>query len=70
MQKDGDYSYQVKGVERWFAEDFFQEEFGRIRNIGVGADGYLYFLSNNRDGRGTPRSNDDKIYQIVPADLE
>lgn len=70
IQRDGDYSYQVKQVERWFAEDFSKGEFGRIRDVVVGADGYLYFLTSNRDGRGTPRPNDDKIYRIVPEGLE
>lgn len=69
IQKDGDYSYEVKRVERWFAEDFFKGQFGRIRDVVVGADGYLYFLTSNRDGRGTPRPNDDKIYRIVPEGL-
>lgn len=70
IEKNGDYSYQVKRVERWFAEDFSKGEFGRIRDVVVGADGYLYFLTSNRDGRGTPRPNDDKIYRIVPEGLQ
>lgn len=70
IEKDGDYSYRVKRVERWFAEDFSKGEFGRIRDVVVGADGYLYFLTSNRDGRGTPRPNDDKIYRIVPEGLQ
>jgi glucose/arabinose dehydrogenase len=39
---------------------------GRIRDVVEGPDGTLYFLTNNRDGRGTPRSGDDRIYIIVP----
>ncbi|MGE7091076.1 PQQ-dependent sugar dehydrogenase [Lysinibacillus sp. NPDC048646] len=36
---------------------------GRIRDILV--DGkYLYFISNNTDGRGIPQENDDKLYRI------
>ncbi|MFY0521263.1 PQQ-dependent sugar dehydrogenase [Lysinibacillus sp. UGB7] len=36
---------------------------GRIRDILV--DGkFLYFISNNRDGRGIPLENDDKLYRI------
>ncbi len=69
-EKNGDYSYEVKQIERWFAEDFSKGEFGRIRDVVVGTDGYLYFLTSNRDGRGAPRANDDKIYRIVPKGLE
>jgi glucose/arabinose dehydrogenase len=36
-------------------------DYGRIRNIVEGPDGSLYLLTNNRDGRGTPHSGDDKI---------
>ena len=70
IKENGDYSYEVKRVERWFAEGFSKGEFGRIRDVVVGTDGYLYFLTNNRDGRGTPRADDDKIYRIVPEELE
>lgn len=38
--------------------------FGRIREIVEGSDGWIYFATNNTDGRGTPKENDDKIYRI------
>ena len=41
--------------------------FGRIRDVVSGPDGYLYLCTNNRDGRGTPAANDDRILRIVPA---
>lgn len=41
---------------------------GRIREVAESPDGTIYFTTSNRDGRGTIRSNDDKIYRIVPAD--
>jgi glucose/arabinose dehydrogenase len=41
--------------------------YGRLRDVVSGPDGYLYFLTNNRDGRGSPMSGDDKILRIVPA---
>lgn len=40
-------------------------EYGRIRDITEGPDGYIYFSSSNKDGRGSPKSGDDKIYRIV-----
>jgi aldose sugar dehydrogenase len=39
---------------------------GRVRDIAQGPDGLIYFTSSNRDGRGTPKDGDDKIYRLVP----
>ncbi len=39
---------------------------GRIREIVQGPDGYIYFTSSNRDGRGEILDGDDKIYRIKP----
>ncbi len=43
-----------------------QVAFGRIRELQIGPDGAIYFTTSNRDGRGTIRPGDDKIYKIVP----
>jgi glucose/arabinose dehydrogenase len=59
-------SDKIKQIERWFAPDYEKGKFGRLRDIVEGPDGALYFLSNNRDGRGGPRQGDDRIYRIVP----
>jgi glucose/arabinose dehydrogenase len=40
---------------------------GRIRDVVSGPDGAIYFCTNNRDGRGTPIAEDDRIMRIVPA---
>lgn len=40
------------------------EGVGRIRDVVEGPDGNIYFSTSNRDGRGTLRENDDKIYRI------
>jgi quinoprotein glucose dehydrogenase len=58
--------YQVTAIDRWFAEDDRDGKYGRIRDVLTGPDGALYFLTNNRDGRGTPRRGDDRIYRILP----
>lgn len=36
---------------------------GRIRDVIVDGD-YLYFISNNTDGRGNPSEDDDRLYRI------
>jgi glucose/arabinose dehydrogenase len=47
-------------------EPLFEGEFGRLRTVVEGPDGALYALTNNRDGRGAPREDDDRILRIVP----
>ncbi len=47
-------------------EKLFQDEFGRLRDVATGPDGFLYILTSNQDGRGTPQTNDDRILRIVP----
>jgi glucose/arabinose dehydrogenase len=48
------------------SEALFSNTYGRLRDAVVGPDGYLYLLTSNRDGRGTPTENDDRILKIVP----
>jgi aldose sugar dehydrogenase len=48
-------------------ERLLDGRFGRIRDVIAGPDGYLYFATNNRDGRGTVMSGDDRIARLVPA---
>lgn len=45
----------------------FLEGFGRIRDVVEGPDGYLYITTSNRDGRGLPASDDDRILRITKA---
>lgn len=45
----------------------FLEGFGRIRDVVEGPDGYLYIATSNRDGRGLPAPDDDKILRITKA---
>ena len=41
---------------------------GRIRDVYI-KDHYLYFISNNTDGRGIPLEGDDKLYRIPLAKI-
>ena len=38
--------------------------FGRIREVIVGPDGALYLTTSNRDGRGDPAADDDRIIRV------
>jgi glucose/arabinose dehydrogenase len=42
--------------------------YGRLRDVLTGPDGRLWVVSNNTS-RGTPRSGDDRIVSLAPADL-
>ncbi|MDP8944128.1 MAG: PQQ-dependent sugar dehydrogenase, partial [Actinomycetota bacterium] len=44
----------------------FEGRFGRLRSVVEGPDGAVYALTSNRDGRGSPRSGDDRVLRIVP----
>lgn len=47
-------------------EPLFEGEHGRIRSVVEAPDGSLYALTNNTDGRGSPREGDDRVLRIVP----
>lgn len=49
--------------------EHFKEEFGRIRDVVVGPDGMLYITTSNKDGRGSPQKEDDRIIRINPEKL-
>lgn len=42
---------------------------GRIRDVLI-EDGFLYFITNNTDGRGEPAEADDRLYRIGLSELE
>jgi aldose sugar dehydrogenase len=48
-------------------ENLLQGKYGRIRDVAEGPDGYLYFSTSNRDGRGSPAPDDDRIIRLIPA---
>ena len=57
---------RVSGARVLGAERLFEDRFGRIRNVVEGPDSALYLLTSNRDGRGDPSSQDDRIIRLVP----
>ncbi|MGL4629924.1 MAG: PQQ-dependent sugar dehydrogenase [Leadbetterella sp.] len=45
-------------------EEYLNNTFGRLRDVAEASDGTLYVCVSNRDGRGTPRAEDDKIIKV------
>ena len=43
----------------------FKNEFGRIREVILGPDGAFYITTSNRDGRGSPVVEDDRVIRIA-----
>jgi glucose/arabinose dehydrogenase len=56
---DFDSDGRVKEIK-----NYFKDEFGRLRILKVGPDNFFYLGTSNRDGRGIPRENDDKIIKL------
>lgn len=61
--------YEYKINEKRLIEHF-KNEYGRLRDVVLGPDNLLYVTTSNRDGRGNPQAEDDKILRINPASLQ
>jgi glucose/arabinose dehydrogenase len=47
-------------------DKLLEKQYGRIREIAEAPDGTIYFSTSNRDGRGKPTKDDDRILRIAP----
>lgn len=45
-------------------KEYFKGQFGRLRTIVIDPDNNFYIITNNTDGRGTPKEDDDKLIRI------
>ncbi len=63
------YKAQIVSDTKLDLSAHFTSEFGRIRTIVVGPDGYFYITTSNTDGRGQKKERDDKIIRIHPMSL-
>ena len=45
--------------------EYLKGEYGRLRTVAQGPDGALYILTSNRDGRGSPETQDDRLLRIT-----
>lgn len=56
----------VDGDRADHPQDFFVGDYGRMRTVEVAPDGMLWLMTSNRDGRGVPAEDDDRILLIRP----
>ena len=56
---------ELEGNQVLSSKALFAGEFGRLRDASIGPDGNLYLLTSNRDGRGSPAPNDDRILRVM-----
>lgn len=45
--------------------DWFVGDYGRMRTVVVAPDGNLWVTTSNRDGRGNPAAEDDRILEVA-----
>ncbi|RPH37192.1 PQQ-dependent sugar dehydrogenase, partial [bacterium] len=57
---------QLNGRKVVTQERLLDHKLGRLRALAEGPDGALYFSTSNRDGRGSPATEDDRILRLAP----
>lgn len=60
------WQVQIDGPDVTRVRDHFIGEYGRMRTVVVAPDGRLWVTTSNRDGRGEPAADDDRILLIEP----
>lgn len=61
---------QVDAAGTAVATPYYTGAYGRLRDVSAGADGSLWILTDNTDGRGSPQAGDDRILQVGLARLD
>lgn len=63
------FEAELDGTTVTSHEAYFEKQYGRLRGVVKGPDGYLYFTTSNHDGRGSPQPGDDHIFRVNPESL-
>ncbi len=58
----------IEGRKITAQEFLLKKEFGRIREVAASPEGFIYFSTSNRDGRGDAAKEDDRILRLVPVE--
>lgn len=64
------YKAKIKSSNQLELTTHFKQQYGRIRAVILGPDNFLYITTSNTDGRGKPKTGDDKIIKIDPKSLD
>jgi glucose/arabinose dehydrogenase len=59
------YSVVLRGPHKKKKVRWFHDRFGRIRTVQRAPDGSLWITTSNRDGRGSPSADDDRVIRIT-----
>jgi glucose/arabinose dehydrogenase len=59
------FAVPLRGENAGESRAYFEEDFGRIRNVVVAPDGALWMTTSNTDGRTDPGRDDDKIIRVT-----
>jgi glucose/arabinose dehydrogenase len=64
LRGEGLFEVTLTGTQASKPREWFDEQYGRLRDVVAGPDGVLWVLTNNTDGRGTPGPDDDRLLQV------
>lgn len=46
--------------------EYFEGSFGRLRDLCISPEGRVFIATSNKDGRGSPKVQDDRIIELMP----
>ena len=56
----------LDGIKVVGQEQLLQQQYGRLRDVKQGPDGFLYIATSDNDGYGDGRTGGDRIIRLVP----
>lgn len=69
LRGNGLFKVDLKNNTPTNLKKYLNKQFGRLRDVVTGPDNMLYITTSNKDGRGNPTSEDDRIIIVNPKKL-